>query len=179
MISTAKFLQKLSTIDDVTKYRGIPVSRYFLTAVYIVGHFLIRRIHNSTQNRLFRGRPLGFNWYGKTKPNAAKAYIHQSNEMYYKKINTTRMWANAQHDGRPAEYRWDPLFNAAKFGWRPLPECHAVTLPRLKARWNKLGCRKLAVSGPRFTILCGHVEEILLFNQLFFRLSICALVAKI
>jgi len=28
----------------------------------------------------------------------------------------TRMWANAQRDGRPAEYRWCPLFNAAKFG---------------------------------------------------------------
>jgi len=27
----------------------------------------------------------------------------------------TRMWANAQRDGRPAEYRWRPLFNAAKF----------------------------------------------------------------
>jgi len=26
------------------------------------------------------------------------------------------MWAYAQHDGRPAEYRWCPLFNAAKFG---------------------------------------------------------------
>jgi len=24
------------------------------------------------------------------------------------------MWANAQRDGRPAEYRWHPLFNAAK-----------------------------------------------------------------
>jgi len=33
-----------------------------------------------------------------------------------KKINT-RMWANAQPDGRPAEHRWRPLFNAAKFGW--------------------------------------------------------------
>ena len=28
----------------------------------------------------------------------------------------TRMWANAQRDGRSAEYRWRPLFNAAKFG---------------------------------------------------------------
>jgi len=27
----------------------------------------------------------------------------------------TRMWANAQRDGRPAEHRWRPLFNAAKF----------------------------------------------------------------
>jgi len=26
------------------------------------------------------------------------------------------MWANAQPDGCPAEYRWRPLFNAAKFG---------------------------------------------------------------
>ena len=23
------------------------------------------------------------------------------------------MWANAQRNGRPAEYRWHPLFNAA------------------------------------------------------------------
>ena len=23
------------------------------------------------------------------------------------------MWANAQRDGRPSEYRWRPLFNAA------------------------------------------------------------------
>jgi len=27
----------------------------------------------------------------------------------------TRMWVNAQPDGRPAEHRWRPLFNAAKF----------------------------------------------------------------
>ena len=26
------------------------------------------------------------------------------------------MWANTQPDGRPAEYRWRRLFNAAKFG---------------------------------------------------------------
>jgi len=26
------------------------------------------------------------------------------------------MRANAQRDGRPAEYRWRPLFNTAKFG---------------------------------------------------------------
>ena len=28
----------------------------------------------------------------------------------------TRMCANAQRDGSPVEYRWRPLFNAAKFG---------------------------------------------------------------
>jgi len=32
----------------------------------------------------------------------------------------TRMWANAQPDGRPAEHRWRPLFNATKFASRPL-----------------------------------------------------------
>jgi len=32
------------------------------------------------------------------------------------KLDATRMWANAQRDGRPAEHRWRPLFNAAKFG---------------------------------------------------------------
>jgi len=26
------------------------------------------------------------------------------------------MWANAERDGRSAEYRWHPLFNATKFG---------------------------------------------------------------
>jgi len=35
-----------------------------------------------------------------------------------------------------------------------------------------------AASGLKFTILCGHAEEILLFNK-FFRLSIHGLVAKV
>jgi len=50
-----------------------------------------------------------------------------SNELIYKHLDTTtftdirnihksRMWANAQCDGHPAEYRWRPLFNTAKFG---------------------------------------------------------------
>ena len=30
-----------------------------------------------------------------------------------KKEERTRMWANAQPDGRPAEHRWRPLLNAA------------------------------------------------------------------
>ena len=36
-----------------------------------------------------------------------------------------------------------------------------------------------AASGPKFIILWGHVEEILLLNKFFFRLSTCALIAKI
>jgi len=33
-----------------------------------------------------------------------------------KKFFKLEMWANTQRDGRPAEYRWRPLFNAAEFG---------------------------------------------------------------
>jgi len=33
-----------------------------------------------------------------------------------RKKKELEMWANAQRDGRPAKYRWCPLFNAAKFG---------------------------------------------------------------
>jgi len=55
-------------------------------------------------------------------------------------------WANAQRDGRPAERRWRPLFNAAQFGWRPLgpTRCRAVTLPWRETRWNSQGYPKLA-----------------------------------
>ena len=82
------------------------------------------------------------------------------------------MWANAQRDGRPAEYRWRPLFNAAKFGWRPLLECLAVTLPRREIRWKFAGVPQTrqqisTVCKPKFTILSGHVEEVLLFNNFF------------
>ena len=55
----------------------------------------------------------------------------------------TRMWANAQRDGRPTEHRWCPLFNATKFGSCPVLDCRAVTLPRRESRWNQLGCPKL------------------------------------
>ena len=96
------------------------------------------------------------------------------------KAKTTRIWANAQRDGRPAEYMWRPLFNAAKFRWRPLLECHAVTLYAAKTR-NPMKCTGVpqtrqqisAVSGPKFNILWGHVEEMLLFNQFFRIVDIC------
>jgi len=35
---------------------------------------------------------------------------------HWQNKNKLEMWANAQRDGRPAEYMWRPLFNAAKFG---------------------------------------------------------------
>jgi len=41
------------------------------------------------------------------------------------------MWANAQRDGRPAEYRWRRLFNAAKVvSWLQLLSARtAITFP--------------------------------------------------
>jgi len=50
---------------------------------------------------------------------SAAAEIRRGKEEEERK-KETRMWTNAQRDGRPAEHRWRPLFNAAKFGCRPL-----------------------------------------------------------
>ena len=49
------------------------------------------------------------------------------------KTRWTRMWANAQHDGRPAEHRWRPVLNAAKFGSHTLLKCRAVTPPKYES----------------------------------------------
>jgi len=95
----------------------------------------------------------------------------------------TRMWANAQRDGRPAKYRWHPLFNATKFGWCPILECHAVTLPRRETRWYFHGCPKLANrSQPLVSRSSPYYEDTwrrYCCLTIFFRLSIHALVAKI
>ena len=42
--------------------------------------------------------------------------LYSQNVKVTVKLSETRMWANAQPDGRPVEHRWRPLFNAAKFG---------------------------------------------------------------
>ena len=83
------------------------------------------------------------------------------------------MWANAQRDGRPAEHRWHPLFNATKF-----TNAAKMRRPLKFGGVPQTGQPISAASRPKFTILSGHVEDILLLNKFFFRLSICALVAK-
>ena len=92
------------------------------------------------------------------------------------------MWANAQRDGHPAEYRWCPLFNAAKFGWRPLLECRAVTLPRRETRWNLQRCPKLPNwSQPLVDGTSPYYQDMwrrYCCLTSFFRLSIHALVAR-
>ena len=77
-----------------------------------------------------------------------------------------------QRDGRPAEYRWRPLFNAAKFGWRPLLECRAVTLPRRETRWNLLRWPKLTKQSQplvgRSSPYYNNMWALLLLNKFFF-----------
>jgi len=48
-----------------------------------------------------------------TSPNAVRFKYSSTVRLGIK--FATRMRADAQHSGRPAEYRWRPLFNAAKF----------------------------------------------------------------
>jgi len=81
------------------------------------------------------------------------------------------MWANAQLDGHPAEYRWRRLFNAAVWltpTTRVPRNNTAKTRNPLKfAGMPQTNETISAVSGPKFTILWGHVEQILLLNKFF------------
>jgi len=103
------------------------------------------------------------------------------------------MWANAQRDCRPAKYRWHPLFNATQFAWCLPPEISNAVINAVIKCSNAAKMRKplkfagvprtrqqiSAVSRPKFTVLWGHVEEVLVINKFFFRLSIHASAAKI
>ena len=93
------------------------------------------------------------------------------------------MWADAQRDGRSAEYRWrlvrkyrnsirctTPQSLADRAAG--LLECRAVTLRRRETPLKFAGVpqtrqRISAVSRPKFTILSERVEEIMLFNKFF------------
>jgi len=59
-------------------------------------------------------------------------------------------------------------------------ECCAVRLPRCETRWNLQGFPKLpdrwsmsAASGSKFTILWGHMGEILMLNKFFQIVDTC------
>jgi len=87
------------------------------------------------------------------------------------------MWANGQRDGRPAKYRWRPLFNATV--WQ---------MPTTRVPCSKAGKKRnplkfagvsqtpkliSAISGPKFAILWRYMEEVLLFNRFFPILHTC------
>ena len=89
------------------------------------------------------------------------------------------MKTNAQRDGRPVEHRWHPLFNAEVW-LTPTTRCRAITMPRRETRRNPkfAGVPQTtgsisAASGPKFTILWGHMEDILLLNKFFPIVDMC------
>jgi len=81
------------------------------------------------------------------------------------------MWANAQRDGRPAKHRWRPLFDASVL----LMPSTGVPCSNAAKTQNPLKLAGVpqttgsipAAIRPKFTILWGHVEEILLLNKFF------------
>jgi len=80
------------------------------------------------------------------------------------------MWANAQRDGRPAEYRWRPLFNATVWltPTSRVPCSNAAkTRNPLKfagvPQTNKISPLLVGRSSP----CCKDVGEILLLNNFF------------
>jgi len=78
------------------------------------------------------------------------------------------MWANAQPDGRPAEYRWRPLLNAAVW-LTPTTRVPCSNAAKTRNPLKFAGVPQTnetisAASGPKVTILWGHLEEILLLK---------------
>jgi len=74
------------------------------------------------------------------------------------------MWANAQRDGRPAEYRWRPLFNAALW-LTPTTGVLCSNAAKTRNPMKLPGVPQInetisAASGLMFTILWGHVGDI-------------------
>ena len=81
------------------------------------------------------------------------------------------MWANGQRDGHPVKYRWRPLFNAAVW-WTPTTRVPCSNAAKMRNLLKFAGVCQTpkpisAVSEPKFAILWGHVEEVLLLNKFF------------
>ena len=72
------------------------------------------------------------------------------------------MWADAQRDGRPAEYMWRMVFNAAV--WLT-PTTTVPCSNAAKMRNPKLPDQSQPLV--EFTILSESMEEILLINKFF------------
>jgi len=70
----------------------------------------------------------------------------------------TKMWTDAQRDGRPAEYRWRPLFNAAKVWLTPNTGVPCSNAAKTRNPSKLAGLPQTtgpisAASGPKFTVL--------------------------
>jgi len=82
------------------------------------------------------------------------------------------MWANAQRDGRSAEYRWRPMFQHCKVWLTPTTRVPCSNAAKMQ---NPLKCAGVPqtrqwisdASGLNFAILLGHVGELMLLNKFF------------
>ena len=84
------------------------------------------------------------------------------------------MWANAQRDGRPAEYRWRPLFNAAVW----LTPTTRVPCSNAAKRRNPLKLPGVSQTNETISAEVHHIvgtciEEILVLNELFPIVNTC------
>jgi len=90
------------------------------------------------------------------------------------KLKTTRMWANAQRDGRSGEYRWRvaPSVQRRKVWLTPNTGVPCSNAAKTRNMLKFAGMPQTtgpmsAASGPKFTILWERVEEILLLKSFF------------
>jgi len=84
-------------------------------------------------------------------------FVHNNFVELSQKITKLEMWANAQRDGRPAEYRWRPLFNAAVW-LTPTSRVLYSNAAKMRNSLKFAGVPQTnemfsAASGPKFTIL--------------------------
>jgi len=83
----------------------------------------------------------------------------------------------SQRDGRPTEHRWRPLFNAAVW-LTPTTRVLYSNAAKMRNPLKLAGVPQTyktisAASGPKFTILWEHVQEIWLINKFFQLVDTC------
>ena len=106
--------------------------------------------------------------------------VHCAAEWHFVNQVKLEMWANAQRDGRPAEYRQGGhLFNASvqrrKVWLTPNTGVPCSNAAKTRKPLKFAGVRQTnetisATSGPKFAILWGHVQEVLVFNKFFLQI---------
>ena len=154
---------------NIFKHGDKTVGVGLFVASWLVGWFTFGRGKDSTlQNYTSKISSIN-NAYG-DESSAMPVAVNNLNMPNTTK-DRTRMWANAQRDGRRAEYRWRPLFNAAVW-LKPTTRVQCSDAAKTRIPLKLAGVFQTpepssAVSGPKFIILWGHVEELLLFNKFF------------
>jgi len=137
--------------------------------------------------KVIQGRRLWYHWQLGLHDNSARpiSSIYDQTLRCFRDIQCLKleMWANAQRDGRPAEYRWHRLFSAAVW-LTPTTRMPCSNAAKTRNLLKFAGVPQTtgsisAAIGPNGTPYCEDIWRRYCCLKLFFRLSICALVAKI